>query len=85
MPAFTASAGLLIFTSLPLRKTFPEVFGSAPISARASSVRPAPIRPAKPKISPLRSSNETSRRSFISEIPSTFRTTSLLSGRTSGR
>ncbi len=38
----------------------PAVIGSAPTIARATSVRPAPIRPAKPRISPSSNSKLTS-------------------------
>ena len=48
-------------TSRPFRKTRPTSGRSAPTSARASSVRPAPSSPATPTISPRRSVRLTSR------------------------
>jgi len=47
-----ATCGDLTAVSLPKMKTRPEVIGSAPNTARTSSVRPAPTRPAMPRISP---------------------------------
>ena len=44
--------GQFILTSLPSRKNCPLVFWSTPKIARVVSVRPAPISPAKPTISP---------------------------------
>ncbi|MNT79482.1 hypothetical protein D3C72_2188170 [compost metagenome] len=41
--------------------TVPLSAASAPKISRSSSVRPAPIKPEIPKISPLRTSNDTSR------------------------
>ena len=46
-------------TSTPSRSTAPDCTGSAPTMARASSVRPAPTRPARPTISPRRTLMET--------------------------
>src|SRR5882762_937034 len=54
MPSATASRGLPIRTSLPSSSTRPPVFFAAPKRIRAISVRPAPMRPANPRISPLR-------------------------------
>ena len=39
---------------LPCTRISPASTGSAPNTARATSVRPAPINPAKPRISPQR-------------------------------
>ena len=64
MPAATASTGWRIFTSLPWTWTSPDSSGSAPKMARMTSVRPAPIRPANPRISPLRTEKLTSRTSL---------------------
>ena len=60
MPARMASIGERIATSRPSTSTRPRCIGSAPKMARASSVRPAPTRPARPRISPLRTSRLTS-------------------------
>ena len=46
--------------SFYFNKNLPESSGSAPNIARATSVLPAPINPAKPTISPLYSSKLTS-------------------------
>ncbi|MNT39973.1 hypothetical protein D3C72_1762610 [compost metagenome] len=51
-----ASMGLSIVTATSPRWMAPLVSGSAPKMARATSVRPAPIRPEKPSISPRRKS-----------------------------
>ena len=47
-----ASMGFLILISLPSSQISPDSLGSTPKIARVVSVRPAPIRPAKPRISP---------------------------------
>ena len=60
MPARIASIGERIATSRPSTRTRPRCNGSAPKMARASSVRPAPTRPARPTISPLRTSRSMS-------------------------
>ena len=53
MPAATASRGEFILTSLPFMRIVPPWRGSAPHISRAVSVRPAPMSPAKPSISPF--------------------------------
>ena len=63
MPAATAWAGVLIDTFLPSTTTSPDCARSAPNTARATSVRPAPISPAKPRISPRRKEKATFRTS----------------------
>src|SRR6266850_1467957 len=60
MPSATASRGLPIRTSLPSSRIRPPVFFAAPKRIRAISVRPAPMRPANPRISPFRSVKLTS-------------------------
>ena len=55
MPARTASDGARIWILFPWTKISPASSGSAPKTARATSVRPAPTSPAKPRISPRRS------------------------------
>ena len=47
-----ASAGVRSRTGLPSTRIVPWSNGSAPKMARAISVRPAPTRPARPRISP---------------------------------
>ena len=49
-----ASCGVRMRTGCRARGSRRASSGSAPKTARATSVRPAPIRPAKPRISPLR-------------------------------
>src|SRR6185312_6638222 len=58
-PRRMASCGERMAAGSPSIKTRPESNGSAPKTARASSVRPAPTRPARPRISPRRTSSET--------------------------
>ncbi len=53
-----ALAGELIERCFPSSQILPASIGSAPNTARASSVRPDPISPAKPRISPARTSFE---------------------------
>ena len=55
MPARTASLGEAMRTFFPPTRISPPVSGSAPQIRRATSVRPAPISPARPRISPRRS------------------------------
>src|SRR5262245_12000670 len=74
MPTLAASAGLEIATSRPRTWTVPPSFLSAPTSARATSVRPAPMRPANPRISPRCRSKLTSRTSALVRNPVTDRT-----------
>ena len=52
IPAVTASAGWRMCTALPSTRTSPERIGRSPASARASSERPAPTRPARATTSP---------------------------------
>ena len=58
----TVSAGPRAWTSRPWMNTRPDSGRSAPTTARASSVRPAPSRPAMPTTSPRAGSGCTSRR-----------------------
>ena len=62
MPASIATPGLRMAISLPSMAIAPEVAGVTPNSVSATLVRPEPTRPAKPRISPLRRSKETSRK-----------------------
>jgi hypothetical protein len=55
-----ASAGEPIFTDLPWTTISPLSAGYMPKIVSSTSVRPAPIRPAKPRISPRRTSKLTS-------------------------
>src|SRR5882762_1655780 len=73
MPRATASRGLSIRTSLPSSMIRPPVFFAAPNRIRAISVRPAPMRPATPRISPLRTVKLTSFTVGGPERPSTRR------------
>ena len=52
IPALIASIGHLMSRGFPSRRTSPPSFGSTPKIARVVSVRPAPISPAMPTISP---------------------------------
>ena len=76
MPLATAPLGLVTEISLPSRIILPAVLRAAPMRRRAVSVLPAPMSPAKPRISPRRRSKETSRMKGGPESPSTLRTTS---------
>ena len=58
IPFFTASCGVRIWISSPFLMIFPCLRQSAPKTNRASSVRPAPISPPMPRISPFRSLKE---------------------------
>ena len=60
MPAAMASPGEANVTSLPSIWIVPAVGWSTPNRTRAISVRPLPTRPPKPRISPARTSSETS-------------------------
>ena len=60
-PCLIASVGQLTKISLPSSSIVPPSFASTPNSARVDSVRPAPISPAMPRISPSYTSNDTSR------------------------
>ncbi len=78
MPLATASRGDRMVTVLPWTRISPESCGSAPNTARMTSVRPAPTRPATPRISPLRSWKLTSRITRPRLRLRTSRTTSWL-------
>ena len=54
MPWRIASVGLPILTAFPRISTVPAWWGVTPNSDSMTSVRPAPIRPATPRISPSR-------------------------------
>ena len=60
IPALMASSGFLQFRTEPFTVTVPPLCLSTPKMARMISVRPAPIRPATPRISPLRKEKEIS-------------------------
>ena len=53
MPALMASLALEKRAALPLIQSSPESGRVMPNSARATSVRPLPTRPPRPRISPL--------------------------------
>ena len=59
MPASIAMPGFVIAISLPSIRIAPEVAGVTPNSVSATLLRPEPTRPATPRISPLRRSNDT--------------------------
>ena len=61
IPALMASSGQWMVTDFPSRMISPDSLGSTPKIARVVSVRPAPISPAKPTISPAYTSKFTSR------------------------
>ncbi len=68
MPRATASRGDPMVTGFPASSISPESAGVNPKRIRASSVRPAPIKPAIPTISPVPTSSVMSR-SPIDEHP----------------
>ena len=70
--AFAECAG----SSRPETRTVPESRGSTPNTARTTSERPAPTRPASATISPARTVNETSVKTPARLSPSTSSTTS---------
>ena len=59
MPSRSASLYLRIASVLPRRRTAPRVAVRRPHTVSASSLRPAPMRPAIPRISPRLSVKET--------------------------
>lgn len=59
-PAAMAVEGAPFVSAWPSTATSPASHRSTPNTARATSVRPAPTRPARPTISPRRTSNDTS-------------------------
>ena len=67
-------------TGLPSTSTVPALALSAPNSARASSVRPEPWSPARPTISPARTSIETSSRTAVLTPAARSRTSPSSSG-----
>src|SRR5207237_1400695 len=60
MPSLTAVAGRSMTTAWPRSLMVPASAGVRPKTTRASSVRPAPASPAKPRISPARTLSEPS-------------------------
>src|SRR5918992_1344391 len=74
-----APRGFLMLSSLPSSSPVPESILSAPKTARASSVRPAPTSPAKPRISPERTPKEQSLSTLPRVMPLTRRSTSPIS------
>ena len=52
MPCFIAAAGEEIVTGLPRMVIWPDVAGVTPKMVSATLLRPAPTRPARPRISP---------------------------------
>ena len=77
MPCATACSGVFTLTRRPCTWISPASIGSAPKTARATSVRPAPIRPARPRISPRRSTKLTSLIALPRLSPLTSSTMSL--------
>ena len=75
IPAAIAAVGDPGGSRLPSISTDPASQRSIPKIARATSVRPAPTRPARATISPLRTWNETSVKAPSRVSRSTFRTT----------
>ena len=80
-----ASAGALTLIGSPRSAIVPELMASAPTRALATSVRPAPMSPAKPRISPWYSSKVTSLSRLFVDSPFTDRRTFRSSRRCSGR
>ncbi len=64
MPWRIASYGVLIFSDCPFNSIVPSFRRSTPNNPRMTSVRPAPIKPEKPMISPALTENETSSNRF---------------------
>ncbi len=69
-PAASASAGERKRTGRPKRRSVPDLRREIPQSSSTSSVRPAPARPARPRISPARSRNDARFTRPPSESPS---------------
>src|SRR4051794_34112162 len=78
-PCSIATLGEVTATGLPPRRISPPVAGVTPKMVSATLVRPAPTRPAKPRISPRRSSNETPRKTPSSARSRTSSATSPIS------
>ena len=76
MPRAVALRGLPFGSGIPSRRTLPLSYGSTPKIARATSLRPAPTRPASPTISPARTVKVMSRNTPARVSPSTSSTTS---------
>ena len=74
MPLRIASRGLPIATGRPSSRIDPASAGAMPNSASATSVRPAPMSPDMPRISPRRSAKDTSRKAPVRHRPSTAST-----------
>ncbi len=76
IPIFTACAGESIAARRPCSQISPPSAGVSPNNTRASSVRPAPTRPANPTISPARMLSPISCTPlFLQERPRTSSTT----------
>ena len=58
-PAWRMRRGLKPFTTRPRMATVPDVAGKRPVRMRTSSVWPLPSTPARPTISPARTSKDT--------------------------
>ena len=84
IPASIAAVGDADGSRLPSISTEPASRRSIPKIARATSVRPAPTRPARATISPLRTSNDTSVKTPSRVSRSTFRTVRPASAGTFG-
>src|SRR3954447_18561118 len=85
MPAFMAADGEPRLSLSPSTKTSPASGVSTPKIARATSLRPAPTRPASATISPRRTSKETSMKTPSRVRPLTSRTFSPISASCLGK
>ena len=75
-PCAMALFGVLRSTGWPSISTVPVSSGSRPNTARTTSLRPAPMRPASPTISPARISKLTSSNISSLDRPVTLKTVS---------
>ena len=80
MPRSQAWRGEVMATGRPSSSIVPAVAGVMPKMVSATSVRPEPTRPAMPRISPRRSSKETSRKRSPKARPGTLRMVSPIEG-----
>ena len=83
-PALIAWRGWRKVRAVPSISTVPLVIGSAPKIARATSVRPEPTSPARPTISPARTSRLTSFNSGVLRFLTASRTSPRSSGEPRG-
>ncbi len=84
MPALMAALTSYLAIGAPETFTVPLSYGSAPKTARTTSVRPAPTRPAMPTTSPACTSKPTSWKTPSRVRPSTVSNAGPLSGRSRG-